>query len=625
MPPKPDLAMYAVMLCLGAAYFFCYIRTPDLTLDATYPDLARSLVENGSYNFDFHPETMFPPGFPMILAFAEKLLGPGQSIPYHVVAIFATLALFVTYELLRRGENRAVAVAICLLLATSPSFFSFVTSMPFAEIPYFFFSWLVLFLAWKMDRSGLGWVQFFSVVLFGVALSASILIRTIGLTLLIALCLRILAPIVRNRHLVMHRLRRFVIPILLAVSVQVAWSAWATPRQITEWTLPGWPQSYASQLLIKNGNDPELGYAQLSDLPGRVVTNVTARAAEVSQLLTRRQTGTQFWSSPLIVGVILLVGAGLCSSLLRNGGELFDWYFLCHEALFLLWPWHTETRFVLPVVPLAWLYLYRGGELVFRLATRRPKLAGLCFLPFGAFLAFQSAEVAINTTTKRYQPAIAAFCWSLFALAGFAMFLFCAFKEWPHTSRWTGLWRNSYPKYKRPLQTAPVIVVGILMAYGGALQINTARYNQNPNLSQGPWSQDIEAAKWIRSHKPVELVIMARKQDLIFHYTQHKVVWFPPISDPHTLMDGIRKYNVSLIVVLATRKYTIWLPTENLCFQNLLQAYPRDFNLVYSNSAARVYEVDSTESRLADNDGLHRAQAASGRNDKLRDAGIQPR
>lgn len=594
-----DLAVYGVILLLGVAYFNFYLKTPDLTLDATYPELARSLVENGSYKFDFRPETMFPPGFPLILAFVERLAGTGQSIPYHVEAVFAALGLLVTYELLRRVEGRAVAAAICILLATSESFFSFVTEMLFAEMPYFFFSLVALLLAWKMERSKWSLTQFGRILLLGVVLALSILIRSVGITLLMGLCIWMVVPIFKDRRLVRARVVTFIIPVILGLSAQVAWSAWAKPRQITEWTLPGWPQSYTSQLLIKNGNDPELGYAQLSDIPGRIATNITKRAAEVSQLLTRRETGTQFWSSPLIIGVIVLISVGLLSSLLKQGGEPYDWYFLCHESLFLTWPWDTETRFVLPVVPLAWLYLWRGGKLIWGFAKRRTHAAGLCFLLVGTLLAFQSAEVAIHASAKRYQPAMAALFWTFLALAGLVMFGRQSFERWERTRRWIDFLKSIQARHARRLQVVPIVLLAALVIYGCVLQIGTVRYNQNPNLTQGPWYQDIEAAKWIRSHEPADEVVMARKQDLVFHYTQHRVVWFPPISDPKRLMDGMRRHNVSLVLVVAPRKYTIWLPPEEVCFKNILQAYPSSFSLLYSNSAAQIYRVEPAGSTRA--------------------------
>jgi hypothetical protein len=125
------------------------------------------------------------------------------------------------------------------------------------------------------------------------------------------------------------------------------------------------------------------------------------------------------------------------------------------------------------------------------------------------------------------------------------------------------------------------------------MQLQLARQNANPDLAQGPWWSDVEAAEWIRSHAPPDLVIMARKQDLVFHYTRRRVVFFPPLSDPDKLMDGIRRRHVGLIVVVA-RKTPLLEPAGVTCFRSLLKTYQSSFRLIYSRPESSIYEVAAT-------------------------------
>lgn len=591
-----DLAVYAALLSLGVAYFRYYLKTPDLTLDATYFELARSIVEKGAYVFDFRTETMFPPGFPTILALVYRLTGVSVPVAYHVAAVVAVLGLLATYELLRRVENRAVAVAICLVLATSPSLFSFVTSMIFAEMPYFFFSMAALLLALKIDqpkplKAQAGWI-----LLLGVTLVLAVMTRSVGIALLGGLFLWIAVSVFTNRQLVRARIIKFFIPLLLALVVQGLWSGWAKQRQVEQWSIGGWPHSYMSQLLLKDGNDPELGRATLGDIPGRIATNLTHRAAEVSQLLFRRETATHFWSSPVIIGLILLIGIGLATSLWKGGGQPHDWYFLCHEAIFLVWPWGTETRFVLPVVPLAWLYLWRGGKVMKTLLDRRTRVAaiGLAFL--GTFLAFESAEVAIHASAKRWEPLLASLFWGLIAFIGFGILALRNFSR-RTGSEPAGHWLDTFQARLAPaLRVTLIVMLAALIGYGALLEFEVARGNAHPDLTQGPWYPDIEAAEWIQSHTPPDQVVMALKQDLVFHYTGHKVVWFPPISDPKQLMDGIRRHHINLVVVVTAHKYSSWQPSEEVCFTSLLKAYPSSFRVLHSGPNYWIYEVGLLQS-----------------------------
>jgi hypothetical protein len=64
-----DIIVYGLIFALGALQFALAQRSDDFfTGDVTYFKLARSLVEKGFYGFDFKPETLLPPGFPVILA-----------------------------------------------------------------------------------------------------------------------------------------------------------------------------------------------------------------------------------------------------------------------------------------------------------------------------------------------------------------------------------------------------------------------------------------------------------------------------------------------------------------------------------------------------------------------------
>jgi len=105
-----------------------------------------------------------------------------------------------------------------------------------------------------------------------------------------------------------------------------------------------------------------------------------------------------------------------------------------------------------------------------------------------------------------------------------------------------------------------------------------------------PYAQ-ILAAQWIRLHTPRESVVMARQVEVVHHYSERPIVWFPPISDPRVLYDGIRRHHVSLIVVVDWDLETYWRPAENDCFEQLLKSYPATFTLIQRGPRERIYAV----------------------------------
>src|SRR5262249_31621377 len=137
--------------------------------------------------------------------------------------------------------------------------------------------------------------------------------------------------------------------------------------------------SYLTQLTLKQGNDAELGKASLVDIVVRVQRRVAERAGMLTAILTRRWVAPEWWS-PAVILPILLITLGLIASTKADQGLLVA-YFVSHEVMYALWPWPIEMRFLLPVAPLAYLYLWRGALLFRRVTCAHPRavaVAALC-------------------------------------------------------------------------------------------------------------------------------------------------------------------------------------------------------------------------------------------------------
>ena len=470
----------------------------------------------------------------------------------------------------------------------------------YPEMSYFLVSMLVLLLALKLDRAGGGRLPAVWNVLLSVAVAFAVLIRSVGVAFLAALVAWVVVSFYfLPQKLALRRLLRFSVPLIVGVATQIGWTAWAQGHEFLEWKLPGYPQSYLSQLELKNAHEPELGQAELRDIPARVVGNVMMRAGGLTRLLARRYVA-QFWSSPSIIGVFFLITLGLVASL-RNGGEFYDWYFLFHEAIFALWPWGFSNRFLFLVGPLACLYAWRGGKALKDILLRWPKPAGLCLAVSGFVLALISAGFASGFITfngdpqhargNLLQPLAAVVFWLIVSAAGILFLRFKDSGEQPSGPQIPGLFRSlGKPRFVLLLRFASVALLASLVVVGTAHGLAVGRVNVAPDVTRFSGYPMIQAAGWIRSNEPTDRVVMARDADFIFHYVGRRVVWFPPISDPKALMAGIRKYKVGVILVMH-HEDNYWLPAEDTCFQALLNAYGSAFRLVYEGSESRVYEV----------------------------------
>jgi hypothetical protein len=596
-----DVAVYAFILLMGVFQLTHYPHTPDFMNDVTYPDLARSILEKGSYQLRLLDQTMVPPGFPLILAAVGLFFGLSPAALFPVVAVSATLGLIAAYEFLRRVEGRGMAAAACLLLASSPVLFGFNTTLLYPEMSFFLASMLALLLAFKIDRaepsrSLIGWV-----LLLSVTLVLAVLIRSVGVALLTGLATWIATSLLVVPEIGRRRMKRFLLPLALGLTAQLGWMTWAHRHATVEWQLPGYPQSYISQLRVKDGNYPELGLAHLSDIPSRIGRNLVLRAAGFSQLLTRRNV-SKFWSSPAVFGLLLLIAVGLGSSL-WNGGQLHDWYFLWHEFIFMVWPWNYGDRFVIPIIPLACLYLWRGVKAIKRYSIRQPKAVGVALVLVGSFLFISSAAFAFKITAFQVNPEhvrgdhlqtiAATLFWGVVAAIGFGVLKSDSLKHLRDGSgifaRLSRIVESGTPL---ALRLAAVVPLATIVVSGTVQAVAAGRYNMHPDVTEQPGYPMIKAAGWIRTHEPSDRVIMARDSEFIFHFADRRVVWFPPISDPRVLMDGIRRHHVGVILVVH-HPQNYWLPAEDACFQSLLQAYPGAFHLAHQDVDTWVYEVTS--------------------------------
>ena len=591
-----DVAVYSFVLLMGAFQLTHYPRSADFMNDATYPDLAQSILEQGSYQIRFLPQTTFPPGFTLILAAVGLFWGISPATMFPVIAVSATLALLVTYGFLRRVAGSGVAACTCLLLASSPVLFGFNTAVIYPEMPYFLTSMLALFLALKIDRAERGRTLTGLVLILSLAIVFAVLIRSVGVALVAALGTWIAMSLLIVPQVGWRRLRRFFVPLLLGLIAQLGWSIWAQRHEILEWDLPGYPQSYISQIKVKDGNYPELGLARPRDFPVRAKRNILLRAAGLSQFLTRRHI-SKFWSSPAIVGVLLLIIIGLASSL-QKGGQLHDWYFLWYEIIFMLWPWNYGDRFLIPVVPLACLYLSRGAKVLQNYSACRPRSAGIALALLAALLCISSAAFALGMFTFPINPehvrgdhlqlVAAILFWGVLAVTGFGMLKFHSLDDGSGlVARVSRIVKSVVPAM---LRITAISVVALIVLSGTARVIAMGRNNLNLDVTKQSGYPMIVAAKWIRTHEPFDRVVMARDSEFIFHFTYRRVVWFPPISNPNILMDGIRRHRVGVVLVVHHSE-NYWLPAEEVCFKDLQQAYPSAFKLVYEGLDSWVYEV----------------------------------
>lgn len=601
---RAELIVVLFLLVLGGCTILFRQRTPDfMGEDVFWADAARSLLTTGFYGVGGVVETTQPPGLALALAGAMALFGYSYSVCFVLVGVCQALGLAACFLLLRRHMPWLGAALICTLVATSPVCFELTTRFV-SPSPLFFFATMVALIAAEEYDEAETWR---SLTIWGsllaAALVASILIATSTVVLAGAVIAFIFFSFFRSWSLARKRLLKFLPVVLLAAAIQGTWMQ-RKPAPL-QWTLPGYPASYLQQIKLKVGNDPELGLATWRDIPTRLRRNALGESSILAEVFLRHEVNPAKPGVALIP--ILLIGTGLLYTLFQSGGmDVVAWYFVGYQLAYLLWPWDMETRFILPIAPLAALYVWVaiGGSLAAMRA--RPRNFGAALLPLALLVGVLAGRHLFANRAWRsdFSEDLLFPAWLLVAACSLWMSLaersVLDTPVWRRLEQWLEkplgrlrLTALALVRYAALAAAAAVILVGLgLQKRMAAENLRTTGPGSAPETGMREiLDSEVRAGLWLRSHTPADSVVMARHWPTVRHYSLRRPVWFAPIAEPETLLRGIVKNQVDYVVVIRhPRPY--YLPDDGQCFDPLLVRYPGVFRLVMQSGNVRIFRVD---------------------------------
>lgn len=592
-----DALVVISILALGFLAISSHDRARDFLYDDVYyADCARSLLQRGFYGIADRPETTQPPGVSAILAFLCLAGGCSRAVFLGAMAVFETLGFLACYGFLRRQLPRAVAGAICLLLMSSALYFSLATQWVSTCFPFLFATMGALLAARKLDKAESGASRIAWAACLSVLLAASLMFGATALALLGSIVLWIGISLIRDCVRGFARCKKFALVLLVAAVVQ---GIWMSRKPFGEWPqVPGFPGPYLQQLLLKDGHNPELGKASVSDIPKRVGMKSFEQSMMLAEVLFRRWIDP-FWGSVLLLGPTLLILLGWGYTVWKTRGGIAEWYFAGAEIILMLWPWRLDPRSFLPLGPLACLYLWRGVPALVHLARNKARLPGLLWLPVAVGLVFVCFSWTRGTGSSGsishagLQDEASIVVWMLSGIAAACMIW--KGNDWLELT--TPPW-NRFSRLMEDIRINPRAVAGFLggvaviglIVIGVKAQWQMRRGNLDSVSAPARLPPDVEAALWVRDHTEPHAVVMARQVPTTYHYSGREMVWFPPSSNGRILMDGIHKYRVNY-VVLIRRKQSYFLPPEGDCFAAVLAENENAFRKVEETSDYRIYET----------------------------------
>ena len=360
--------------------------------DAWYILLARSLASGDGFTLTNMPEgglPKYPPGFPALLSlvFLATPAFPANVYLLKAISVIAMAGVGVVSfrYFIQRAVPKLLAAALAIAVVSTPAFVFLATSTVMSECVFALSLLVTLLLVERSLRVGTTG----SVVVAAVLAAATVLIRTAGAPLLLAvpvyLCWK-------------RRWRRAALFLVTAAACLAPWLAYTASR-------PPSPQgSYTTEVWRRWADDPSSGAVTMLDLPARIGNNAVdvfgrAVAGIVVPELFRGPTESGeetvslggAWSATasgsmgsaagtMVVSFLLsaLAAIGFVSAV-RRSATATEFFIPLSVALTLLWPFWSY-RFVLPLTPYLLFYLLTGVQALTGHWVRVARVALLCIV-----------------------------------------------------------------------------------------------------------------------------------------------------------------------------------------------------------------------------------------------------
>jgi hypothetical protein len=374
-----DVAITALLVGFGALYLSTSATVESYGSDtSTYYSLAKTLLAQHRYWFNFAPHTFYPPGFPVLLAGLMLIAGDSFTVLVRCLATMYFIGAAGLYLYLKRHAEPAVAAAIVAIVVTSYVFYFLATIGMHSDGPFFavfIFALLSFDIGNSTSNAVRRRVAQVAVAVLGAYL---LLVRSIGITFVGALFVWMLAPdrlIWRyDKEPPSRRIKRWLLSALVPVVAFAGWSYWSATHQphaaVTDYAF-----SYSRQVLKEDPHRLDSPMVTVKTLPVRVFRMAVTRASNATMMVLNVPNLTLRKVAPLMLVLLGLVTVGFIASLIRSGA-LLEWYVLLYAGILLIYPYDEGMRYLYPIQPFLILYATRGIDVVHAVfANRMPSLA----------------------------------------------------------------------------------------------------------------------------------------------------------------------------------------------------------------------------------------------------------
>ena len=375
------------------------------------------------------------------------------------------------------------------------------------------------------------------------------------------------------------RVRRFpselLLPLAAATAFTLAWFAWAG-KGTSLASDPNGAVPYLRQLVMADPHQPDLGFVSPFTFAARILGNLTIQASHAAELLTQIPWLKARWFSPFAVTVVAITVTGWWAAMSRPS-RFGAWYFLGYAAILSLWPYDEGARFLVPVLPLLWLYSIDGVRQAIAAASagsrrlRRAVLAvgSVCLL--GAAISFLARPAAFSRQDQ-------AFTLGWLAILGIAAF------GWDRAAATVAALSRRAGKKLMMIAVAGYAVVGLIRIVPERL----AQFRGGALADPVAESLD-EASRWIIDSTPPGATIQATFPTQIQFATGRSTVRFPITGSAELLRSYAEAYRPNFLVVLRSDTSGYYRPVDSVKFVVVQGLFPETWVPAGRLSGSTIY------------------------------------
>ena len=285
------------------------------------------------------------------------------------------------------------------------------------------------------------------------------------------------------------------------------------------------------------------------------------------------------WYSPLTLVPFGLIAVGWWQDAKIARG-LAAPYFVFYLAIILLWPFDEGTRFLIPISPLLWLYVFSGAAAVVDSIRQRRRWPTLAVRTLSAIaLAGSLVSILAQQDHASRQDVGAVIVWTALLgvmvtiRPGFALQVLAA------TPKRAATWI--------PLATTLYVLIGVTRVAPTAWAAVTGAPPSEPTalaLSR--------AAEWVNTNTSPCAVIQSTLPDRMNFATGRKSVIFPVASSQDALRQVTERFTPNYLIVLDSTRYPYFSPSDQQRLAMMQSLFPGRLQEVHRFEGGAVYFMD---------------------------------